>query len=69
MAEKQDDNIKVNIYAEKPGDTVKPSIVTVSTPAHDEEELEEKAEQETAKERKQDAIKEAAQNDKSGEAG
>lgn len=69
MEEKQEDNIKVNIYAEKPGDGVKPGIVTVSTQAHDEEELEEKAEEETEKERKQDAINEATQNDKSGEGG
>lgn len=69
MAEKKEDNIKVNIYAEKPGDAVKPGIVNVSTPAHDEDELEEKAEEETAKERKEDAINEVTKNDKSGEAG
>lgn len=69
MAEKKEDDIKVNIYFEKPGDPVKPCMVTALSPVDDKDELKEKAAAEMTKDRRQDAINEATQNDKSGEAG
>jgi hypothetical protein len=67
MADEKDDAIKANIYAERPGNTVKPTIVTEPLPA--EEDVDKETKEKLTEQRQEDKENEIKKNDTSGIAG
>lgn len=67
MADENDDAIRANIYAERPGDSVKPTIVTEPLPA--DEAVEKDAKEKLTEQRQEDKENEIKKDDTSGVAG